>query len=109
MRVFMVILVVTGLASSVVEGRQIQDHAWREQDIPERCAALSVTPVSCARPAPHSLLPHPDDCQLFYYCVDGAAEPVCRQCPAQLHFNPHLLVCDNPEVAGCVARVPIIP
>ncbi|XP_073953062.1 peritrophin-1-like, partial [Choristoneura fumiferana] len=47
-----------------------------------------------------ALLAHPDDCRLFYYC-DGAGAPVCRQCPAGLHFSPDTHVCDQPDHAGC--------
>ncbi|XP_028159976.1 peritrophin-1-like [Ostrinia furnacalis] len=75
-----------------------------KNEIPPRCAVNSVTPVSCADAAsPDALLPHPDDCNLFYYCVGAAAAPVCRQCSAGLHFNPALHVCDAPDHAGCDA------
>ncbi|KAL0831706.1 hypothetical protein ABMA28_001249 [Loxostege sticticalis] len=73
-------------------------------EIPARCVANSVTRVSCADvSSPDALLPHPDDCNLFYYCVSADTEPVCRQCPAGLSFNPELHVCDVPAHAGCRA------
>ncbi|XP_032514451.2 peritrophin-1-like [Danaus plexippus] len=47
----------------------------------------------------HWLLPHESDCNLFYYCVWGRL--VLRQCPATLHFNRVIQVCDWPINAGC--------
>ncbi|KOB58171.1 Insect intestinal mucin 4 [Operophtera brumata] len=47
----------------------------------------------------HWLLPHAEDCNLFYYCVWG--ELVLRECPSALHFNPVIQVCDWPTNAGC--------
>lgn len=38
----------------------------------------------------HWLLPHAEDCNLFYYCVWG--ELVLRECPSALHFNPVIQV-----------------
>ncbi|CAH0582828.1 unnamed protein product [Chrysodeixis includens] len=68
------------------------------------CATHSVTAVRCgAWVGPAALLPHPDHCQLFYYCEPARARPTCRQCPAGLHFSPALLVCDWPQHAGCTA------
>ncbi|CAH0718211.1 unnamed protein product, partial [Brenthis ino] len=48
----------------------------------------------------HWLLPHEEDCNLFYYCVWG--EKVLRQCPITTYFNRILQVCDWPYRAGCV-------
>ncbi|CAH2049169.1 unnamed protein product, partial [Iphiclides podalirius] len=48
----------------------------------------------------HWLLPHENDCNLFYYCVWG--KKVQQKCPSTLHFNKKLQVCDWPEDAGCV-------
>lgn len=42
------------------------------------------------KPHVHWLLPHENDCNLFYYCVWG--EKVQRQCPSSLHFNRDLQV-----------------
>ncbi|XP_077284872.1 uncharacterized protein LOC143910322 [Arctopsyche grandis] len=73
-----------------------------ENNISQRCTQNSVTPVSCAQTLPEDrLLPHPDDCELFYYCVTETLAPICRDCPAGLHFNPVKKVCDHPPVAGC--------
>ncbi|XP_077287518.1 uncharacterized protein LOC143912161 [Arctopsyche grandis] len=46
-----------------------------------------------------TLLPHESDCSKFYYCEFG--KPVEFNCPAGLHFNPTLSVCDWPLSAGC--------
>jgi len=43
--------------------------------------------------------PHPHDCHWFFYCSDGNA--YCRKCPAGLHWNVDLDVCDWPHDAGC--------
>ncbi|CAK1580894.1 unnamed protein product [Parnassius mnemosyne] len=50
-------------------------------------------------PQIHWLLPHEDDCNLFYYCVFGEKEQ--RNCPSSLHFNKQSQVCDWPDEAGC--------
>lgn len=72
-------------------------------DIPELCRAAPAgaagAAAACAGAGDDALLAHPEDCRLFYYCVEGA--PVCRQCPAGLHFSPHSHVCDQPDHAGC--------
>lgn len=44
-------------------------------------------------------LPHENDCTKFYKCDWGVA--VLFACPANLHFNPTLSVCDWPSEAGC--------
>lgn len=41
----------------------------------------------------------PSDCGSFYLCSQGILER--RPCPAGLHFNAALLVCDYPAAAGC--------
>ncbi|XP_049809259.1 peritrophin-1-like [Schistocerca nitens] len=46
-------------------------------------------------------LPDTRDCSVFYQCAHGV--PVRFQCPAELHFNPHLCVCDYPMRAGCTS------
>ncbi|CAH2087532.1 unnamed protein product [Euphydryas editha] len=57
-------------------------------------------PNGCpTNPHIHWLLPHENNCNQFYYCVWG--EKVLRVCPATLHFNPVLQVCDWPSDAGC--------
>ncbi|XP_034833615.1 probable endochitinase [Maniola hyperantus] len=90
-----------------IEARSTNDALMRHEakrDIPERCTTNSVTPVTCERAnITDNLLPHPDDCQLFYYCLAATLPPICRQCPARLHFNPQKHVCDQPEQAGCHA------
>lgn len=44
-------------------------------------------------------LPHEYRCEVYYLCSDG--EYTIRDCPAGLHFNAELLVCDYPEAADC--------
>lgn len=45
-------------------------------DIPEECLKNSVTPVSCNidLDETHTFY-NPDDCRLFYYCVDKESKP----------------------------------
>ncbi|KAK7076829.1 hypothetical protein SK128_010477 [Halocaridina rubra] len=46
------------------------------------------------------LLPNPMDCGSFYICSwDNVA--FLQHCPASLHFNPDLQVCDYPEKVSC--------
>ncbi len=44
-------------------------------------------------------VPYPYDCTLYYHCVGST--PVLRECPAGLHFDTNLNVCNWPEDAGC--------
>uniref|UniRef100_A0A2A4JQH5 Chitin-binding type-2 domain-containing protein n=1 Tax=Heliothis virescens TaxID=7102 RepID=A0A2A4JQH5_HELVI len=65
-------------------------------------AAIEFLPNGCpVNPHIHWLLPHETDCNAFYYCVWG--QLVLRQCPATLHFNRVIQVCDWPWDAGCPA------
>ncbi|KAJ3659509.1 hypothetical protein Zmor_011194 [Zophobas morio] len=43
-------------------------------------------------------IPH-EDCTKFWECSNGT--PHLFDCPANLHFNPKLNVCDWPDQAGC--------
>jgi nucleosome binding factor SPN SPT16 subunit len=43
-------------------------------------------------------VPH-KDCTKFWQCSNGT--PYLFDCPANLHFNPKLNVCDWPDQAGC--------
>ncbi|XP_063238755.1 sushi, von Willebrand factor type A, EGF and pentraxin domain-containing protein 1-like [Bacillus rossius redtenbacheri] len=52
-------------------------------------------------------LPHQADCGLFYSCSWG--RPVLMHCPAGLHFNPALQVCDWPWRAACQGDCPKLP
>uniref|UniRef100_A0AAG5DM87 Chitin-binding type-2 domain-containing protein n=1 Tax=Anopheles atroparvus TaxID=41427 RepID=A0AAG5DM87_ANOAO len=53
-----------------------------------------------------TLLPH-QNCYMFYKCDNGKA---CEHnCPAGLHFNPQLDVCDWPSNACCDPTVPSVP
>ena len=45
------------------------------------------------------LHPNPTDCNKFLSCANG--KQWIMDCPAGLHFNPELLVCDWPENANC--------
>ncbi|MFZ4667469.1 MAG: carbohydrate-binding module family 14 protein [Prochlorotrichaceae cyanobacterium] len=47
------------------------------------------------------LLPNPVDCSSYYVCDWG--EAILMPCPAGLHFNASLSVCDRIEEAGCTA------
>ena len=46
-------------------------------------------------------IPH-EDCTKFWQCSNGV--PYLFDCPANLHFNPTLNVCDWPEQAGCTGN-----
>lgn len=84
---------------------RIRKVQQRVDDIPQRCIDHNVTEVTCGNVVENdALLPHPDDCQLFYYCVSPGHAPVCRQCPAGLHFSPTEHVCDEPGHAGCTSE-----
>ncbi|XP_013166951.1 PREDICTED: uncharacterized protein LOC106117270 [Papilio xuthus] len=70
-------------------------------DIPRRCLEMTTSELPCAGVGEDRLLPHPDDCELFYYCVGDVA--ICRQCPSGLHFSPTHHVCERAARSGCVS------
>ncbi|XP_042889208.1 uncharacterized protein LOC122264399 [Penaeus japonicus] len=45
--------------------------------------------------------PHPKDCTKWVHCDHFT--PHVKDCPANLHFNPTLKVCDWPAKAGCTS------
>lgn len=53
-------------------------------------------------PATFGLFPDPESCGHFYQCSHRKAYRM--TCPAELHFNPKLQVCDWTYRAGCVIR-----
>ncbi|CAH1247106.1 KLKB1 [Branchiostoma lanceolatum] len=67
--------------------------------------SVRVPPVwSCA--GGHGLHPDPQDCGRFYQCAPGH-QPFHLSCPAGLHFDPALLVCNWPWALGtpCAAEL----
>ncbi|KAJ8723100.1 hypothetical protein PYW08_003012 [Mythimna loreyi] len=65
------------------------------------CADRAEGWRACARLEDSSALaPHGYDCGAFFYC-SGLGRPVCRRCPAGLHFSPELQVCDWPSNVHC--------
>ena len=58
-------------------------------------------------PTSNGLFPNPLDCHTFYHCSNGHA--YLKDCPANLEFNPVLLVCDWPENAGCNGKSTVSP
>ena len=66
-------------------------------------SAQVLPPGSCPLTDPLDytvLLPHPTDCSKFFSCSNG--NPIELDCPAGLHFNDELKVCDWPQNANCV-------
>ncbi|XP_063861437.1 mucin-2-like [Scylla paramamosain] len=59
----------------------------------------SVCDVAC--PAAQGLFPHPQKCGKWVHCDHNI--PYVKDCPAGLHFNPRLKVCDWPQSAGCTS------
>nr|XP_037284871.1 uncharacterized protein LOC119177784 isoform X3 [Rhipicephalus microplus] len=47
------------------------------------------------------LFRHPTDCNLFVHCSNFV--PFIKKCPANLHFNEKIMVCDWPYRAGCLS------
>ncbi|CAH1637245.1 unnamed protein product [Spodoptera littoralis] len=71
---------------------------------PPTCTTFVPRPPSLPNGCPidpsiHWLLPHPTDCSAFYHCVWGRL--VLRHCPANLHFNAKIQICDWPSNASC--------
>ncbi|XP_037509658.2 uncharacterized protein LOC119386423 [Rhipicephalus sanguineus] len=49
------------------------------------------------------LFRHPTDCNRFVHCSNSV--PFIKKCPANLHFNERIMVCDWPYRAGCLMDV----
>ncbi|KAG0711136.1 putative chitinase 10 [Chionoecetes opilio] len=60
-----------------------------------------VCDVTC--PTPVGLFPHPRECTEWVHCDHNI--PYVKDCPAGLHFNAQLKVCDWPASAGCTSRL----
>ncbi|KAJ8724689.1 hypothetical protein PYW08_016163 [Mythimna loreyi] len=76
---------------------------------PRGCADRGEGWRACARLNDSSALaPHGSDCSVFFYC-SAQGRPACRRCPAGLHFNPQLQVCDWPSEVNCTSRPPRPP
>jgi hypothetical protein len=68
-------------------------------------SAAVLPPGICplSDPLQHTvMLPHPTDCSSFFKCSNGV--PILTHCPAGLHFNEQINVCDWPQNANCVKR-----
>ncbi|XP_049957899.1 chondroitin proteoglycan-2-like [Schistocerca serialis cubense] len=65
------------------------------------CPAVGTCPQNEDENSIAKHLPHASNCSQFCKCDHG--KPVTFDCPAGLHFNPTLEVCDWPENAGCAA------
>ncbi|XP_049807612.1 chondroitin proteoglycan-2-like [Schistocerca nitens] len=63
------------------------------------CPAVGTCPQNEDENSIAKHLPHSSNCSQFCKCDHG--KPVTFDCPAGLHFNPTLEVCDWPENAGC--------
>ncbi|PSN38749.1 hypothetical protein C0J52_16956 [Blattella germanica] len=76
-------------------------------DAPAKFALEGPPPVvfstpKCPSTDPMSytvMFPNPANCSLFYMCSNGV--PYSMSCPAGLHFNPALNVCDWPYNVNC--------
>ncbi|XP_047112117.1 chitin-binding domain protein cbd-1-like [Schistocerca piceifrons] len=66
---------------------------------PGDCPAVGTCPIYEDETSIAKHLPHASNCSQFCKCDHG--KPVTFDCPAGLHFNPTLEVCDWPEDAGC--------
>ncbi|XP_063611351.1 uncharacterized protein LOC134785035 [Penaeus indicus] len=64
-----------------------------------------VTPVTdpcnLVCPSYSGLFPHPKACTKWVHCDHYI--PYVKDCPAGLHFNPAIKVCDWPDRAGCTS------
>ena len=64
-------------------------------------SVVSSEDIKC--PQNEGIFAIPDDCQSFIMCSNSRAK--LYKCPAGLHFNPTLKVCDFAEQSGCETEV----
>lgn len=67
------------------------------------CGPITSRPDDCnpSCPSYSGLFPHPKACTKWVHCDHFI--PYVKDCPAGLHFNPTLKVCDWPYRAGCTS------
>ncbi|XP_018026015.1 hornerin isoform X2 [Hyalella azteca] len=64
-------------------------------------------------PESNGLFAHPADCRKWVHCSNDI--PHVKDCPAKLHFDPVLRVCNWPKNAACIAgealdcQIPVVP
>lgn len=75
------------LTASVVEEKPEQGS---EEEVAETNDIEFLENGCPVDPVVHWLVPHEEDCSIFFYCVWG--EKVERSCPNSLHFNRNLQV-----------------
>ncbi|CAH1111373.1 unnamed protein product [Psylliodes chrysocephalus] len=68
-----------------------------ETTTPNICVQAGI--ICPAVDGPDSVYGALPDCTKFCQCSNGV--PIVHKCPAELHFNPLLNVCDWPSNAGC--------
>ncbi|XP_047472859.1 uncharacterized protein LOC125027766 [Penaeus chinensis] len=61
----------------------------------------AVDPCNLVCPSYSGLFPHPKACTKWVHCDHYI--PYVKDCPAGLHFNPAIKVCDWPDRAGCTS------
>lgn len=70
---------------------------------------MAITLLNSSQLCPHdmsnyaTLIANPIDCQTYFSCTKGV--PILMFCPAGLHFNDRLDVCDWPDKAGCSIKI----
>lgn len=52
-------------------------------------------------------LPHEEDCEAFYRCIDGAF--ILLYCPIGMHFNILTNACESPELGNCKEKTTQLP
>merc|ERR1719158_1271134 len=84
--------IITLLASGLCNGASISNGLTKEDRFP---------PVECPESTDgfSVFIPHPFDCSKYYHCKGDV--PILQECPANLHFDTSINVCNYPEVAGC--------
>lgn len=55
----------------------------------------------CANQLIGSFVPHPEDCRLFYLCMESG-DAVLASCPSTMLFNAENKICDAPQNVRCI-------
>lgn len=72
---------------------------WRTLSIPSSRLQEKTTKAPLCK-STFGLFRHPTNCNLFVHCSNSVA--FIKKCPANLHFNEEIMVCDWPYRAGCL-------
>ncbi|XP_049517129.1 mucin-5AC isoform X2 [Dermacentor silvarum] len=93
----------TAAVAATITSAAISEKAktWATLSIPSSRLQEKTTKAPLCK-STFGLFRHPTNCNLFVHCSNSVA--FIKKCPANLHFNEEIMVCDWPYRAGCLSN-----